>query len=195
MAQYEDPMPVLYFDLFASQQGIDTDTMRFVPAGDDGTVVLLAGQSDCVAEGVNGRAIYRTATGQDPVNWYYEEHGAPGLEWQIIAMNKAWADANPELAKGFVAATLRGDAWMKENPDQALEMLQARFPELVGDRYPIAFEDMRNRNATPYTDGKVFGYIDPARWQTFADILLDEGLIRTKIDASQYVTDRFLPSQ
>jgi putative hydroxymethylpyrimidine transport system substrate-binding protein len=194
MAQYEDPMPVLYFDLFAAQQGIDKSTMRFVSAGDDGTVVLLAGQADCVAEGVNGRAIYLTATGEEPVNWYYEEHGVPGLEWQIIAMNKAWADANPELARGFVAATLRGNTWMKENPDKALKTLLARFPELTGDRYPIAWEDMLKRNQTPYTEGKVFGYIDPGRWQAFADILFEHGLLRTRIEAKRYVTDKFLPA-
>jgi putative hydroxymethylpyrimidine transport system substrate-binding protein len=146
MAQYNDPMPVLYFNLFAADQGIDTNTMTFVPAGDDGTVVLLAGQSDCVAEGVNGRAIYLTATGEEPVSWYYEANGAPGLEWQIIALNKAWADANPELAKGFVGAVLRATQWMHENPDEALAILQKRFPELVGDRYPIAWEDMLARN-------------------------------------------------
>ncbi len=196
MAQYEDPLPVLYFDLFSQQQGIDKSKMKFVAAGDNGMTVLLAGQSDCVAEGTAGRATYFLATGVDPVNWYYEENGVLPLEWQIIVANREFAEKNPDSVKAFVAQTMRALEYMKLNKDEALGYLFKRYPDLDQKVEGLTFDDtFIKRNATNYSPDKPDGYINPANWENMVNLLVEKGVLKQKIDVSKYVTDQYLPSK
>ena len=195
MAQYEDPLPVLYFDLFSQQQGIDKTKMKFVAAGDDGMTVLLAGQSDCVAEGTAGRATYFLATGVDPVNWYYEENGVIPLEWQIIVVNRDFADKNPDVVRAFVTQTMRSLEYMKANKDEALGYLFKRYPDLDQKVEGLTFDDtFVKRNATNYSPDKPDGYINPANWEAMVKLLVEKGVLKSTIDVNKYVTDKYLPA-
>lgn len=110
----------------------------------------------------------------------------------IITNDKTVAE-NPDLARRFVQATLRGLEYTLVNPDGAFAISLQQVPEAGAD------ETAAKTNRAIFdevlklwqTDG-VLGISDPARWETAARFMLATGLITSAVEPKTLYTNQFV---
>jgi putative hydroxymethylpyrimidine transport system substrate-binding protein len=199
IASYQVPLPDAQFKIFANENGIDTSKVTTVSAGDNGYPVMMAKQSDCTQAGVFEPSFYRADTGAEPVTFYYTEWGLPDWYWEIIAVNPGFLEEHPDAVAAFVEVTLRGYDWARDNVEEGVEFLYTKFPEAkpTGDvEYNVnAMRDMFARQDKEYVTSQAQGYMDPAIWQRFADLMKENGVLTTDIEVSTVVTNDYIPPQ
>jgi ABC-type nitrate/sulfonate/bicarbonate transport system substrate-binding protein len=107
----------------------------------------------------------------------------------VLVTNTAWASANRDTAKKFMAAASRGYAFAMANPAEAAEILLKHAPEL--DRTLV----MRSQAylADRYQgDAPRWGEIDPRRWGRFYRWMFERGLLEKDIGEGGF-TNEYLP--
>lgn len=107
-------------------------------------------------------------------------------------------NSNPELVGKVVRATERGIKDTLANPDAAFESTIKVAPEAKGDnpelQKAVLKETVKFMSAYNVR-GQAFGYSDPKVWETTAQFLLDNKLIKTKVDAASGFTNKFLSTE
>jgi ABC-type nitrate/sulfonate/bicarbonate transport system substrate-binding protein len=107
----------------------------------------------------------------------------------VLVTNTAWAAANKETAKKFLAAVSRGYGFAMENPAEAAEILLKYAPELDRTLVLKSQEFLASR----YQSGAPrWGEIDPARWGRFYRWMFERGLLEKDIGEGGF-TNEYLP--
>jgi len=78
--------------------------------------------------------------------------------------------SSPDVLAGFLRAAGRGWAYVKENPEKAVDLLIAEYPNLVPADELAAVPVMLNVEFTASTRAKGWGSFDPAVWQEQIDL-------------------------
>ncbi|MDR0386931.1 MAG: ABC transporter substrate-binding protein [Treponema sp.] len=107
----------------------------------------------------------------------------------VLVANSAWAAANGDTARKFLAAVSRGYAFAAENPAEAAEILLKHAPELD----PALVRRSQEYLASRYQgDAPRWGEIDPARWGRFYRWMFERGLLEKDIGEGGF-TNEYLP--
>jgi ABC-type nitrate/sulfonate/bicarbonate transport system substrate-binding protein len=107
----------------------------------------------------------------------------------VLVTNTAWAGANKETAKEFLAAVSRGYGFAMENPAEAAEILLKYAPELDRTLVLKSQEFLASR----YQSGAPrWGEIDPVRWGRFYRWMFERGLLEKDIGEGGF-TNEYLP--
>jgi NitT/TauT family transport system substrate-binding protein len=116
----------------------------------------------------------------------YAQLAANGL----LASEKVITE-NPELARAFVGAFIKGLQDTLDHPDEAFELSAGHIPnfaeldaEVQKQVLEISVEQWRAER---------LGYSDPQAWENMQDVLLDMGLIAEPQDLSKAFTNEFIP--
>lgn len=119
---------------------------------------------------------------------------APELDYYtpVLVTADRTAVERPDLVRRFTRAAARGYVFTALHPDEAAGYLLAVAPELDAD---LVFASQRWLADHSVTDLAEWGRQEPSVWETFALWALDNGLIRTAIDASKAFTNAFLPAE
>jgi putative hydroxymethylpyrimidine transport system substrate-binding protein len=195
IARYDAPLPEAQFQVFAQAQGIDTSTISFVPAGDNGYPVMMADQADCTQAGVFEPSFYRADTGEEPVTFYYTEWGLPDWYWEIVAVNPEWAAANGDALRRFLQVLQKGYEYSRDNVQPALDWLYSAYPETApaGDiEYNADAMGAMFGRQRDYVEGQPWGHMDPATWQAFADLLVEAGVLTQTVDVGTVLTNEYV---
>jgi ABC-type nitrate/sulfonate/bicarbonate transport system substrate-binding protein len=107
----------------------------------------------------------------------------------VLVTNSAWAAANSDTAKKFLAAVSRGYVFAAENPAEAAEILLKHAPEL--DR-PLVLRSQEYLVDRYQGDASRWGEIDPARWGRFYRWMFERGLLEKDIGEGGF-TNEYLP--
>jgi ABC-type nitrate/sulfonate/bicarbonate transport system substrate-binding protein len=107
----------------------------------------------------------------------------------VLAANSAWAAANKDTAKKFLAAVSRGYTFAAENPAEAAEILLKHAPELDRSLVLRSQEYLADRYQG---DAPRWGEIDPARWGRFYRWMFERGLLEKDIGEGGF-TNEYLP--
>ena len=116
----------------------------------------------------------------------YAQLAANGL----LASEKVIAE-NPELARAFVDAFLKGLQYTIDRPDEAFEISKAYIPnfsELDADVQKQVLEV-----SIEQWKAERLGYSDPQAWENMQNVLLEMGLIAEPLDLSKAFTNEFVP--
>jgi putative hydroxymethylpyrimidine transport system substrate-binding protein len=111
------------------------------------------------------------------------DYGVPNFyELVLVTNDDTWIEKEEDI-RGFWRAAAKGYEFMKENPDEALQILmtnqdEANFP-LVEE---VEKESMEILLPKMETEGEVFGSQSESSWQETIDWLKDTGLIEEKPD-------------
>jgi NitT/TauT family transport system substrate-binding protein len=116
-----------------------------------------------------------------------------------IVTNESIIQSNPELARGFVRATLRGMQDVIANPDEGFTISLEYVTELAAA--DPATQDLQRKVLTEtmtywqsdLTEQAGLGAIDQASWEATATFLRDSKLLRNEVDLSTAFTTEFLP--
>ena len=101
---------------------------------------------------------------------------------------------NPGLVRTFVAASLKGLLWGRNNPDEAAAIVK-KFAETVNPA--IARREMElswNTWVTPNTRGKPLGWMSDKDWEETVRNLRDYGGVTTPLDPRVLYTNEFVPT-
>jgi ABC-type nitrate/sulfonate/bicarbonate transport system substrate-binding protein len=107
----------------------------------------------------------------------------------VLATNTAWASANRDTAKKFMAAASRGYAFAMANPVEAGEILLKHAPELDRTLVMRSQEYLAGRYQG---DAPRWGEIDPERWGRFYRWMFERGLLEKNIGEGGF-TNEYLP--
>ena len=126
-----------------------------------------------------------------PVNYFAFADMDPVFDFYtpVVAVNDAFAEANPELVRGFLRALRQGSQFAAEKPEEAAAILCEEVPELD----PALIDAAQAAISPEYiADASEWGEIDPSRWARFYQWLNDEDLVENPIDVDGGYTLEFL---
>lgn len=180
-------MPLLF-----EANGMDADSVDLVGVPRESLVAqLLEGNVDAILGSSDFFSIQLADRGAETVDFPFYEYGAPTVSTGIFG-NVKWLEDNPEIAKAFVRASLRGWAYALENPEEAVTSITNIF------RNADAEESLKQLIATvPLYCANGAEYIGKATveaWENHQAILEQVDSLPVGIDPTVYYTYDYLPA-
>ena len=186
------------FPAFAKVAGIDASTIEVTNfQANLREQMLKSGQVDGVFGYVNTIRFSAKLSGMDPdTDIRFINYGDYGMDLYSngLMVPKAMVAENPEMVRGMVTAINQGVKDTLADPEAAIDALLLREPlinkEVELERLIATLEDEMNH---PELVDTGLGGINPERFRTSIDIVVDaNGLSRTP-DLEEIFTDAFLP--
>jgi putative hydroxymethylpyrimidine transport system substrate-binding protein len=123
-----------------------------------------------------------------------DELGIPTYDELVLVADSDRVADDPELLRLFIAALERGTRDAVDDPaaatDAVLDAGEGLEPELtraeVDATLPLLLAEGESRP---------FGYMDGQEWERFAGFFADRGLIGTRPQASELLTNELLPGE
>ena len=112
----------------------------------------------------------------------------------VILANTEWLKANPDTAKAFLAATMKGLKWAIENEDAAAAIFANLHPESQKDIDKIQWQHLAPLFCDPVNAAKGFGYNNLDTWNQVLKMYEDEKLIKSTFPIEELVTNDYVPS-
>jgi NitT/TauT family transport system substrate-binding protein len=113
----------------------------------------------------------------------FSDYGFPEFYQVVLACDRAWLEREPDAAKRFVAATVRGFKLAADDPDRAAQILIDENPGAFDANPGLPLASARYLAEGGYLeapDGQV-GVQTLERWQAYSGFLFEQGLL---VDAS-----------
>ena len=141
--------------------------------------------------------------GIDLRTFKFGDYGFPDFYQVVLACDRRWLDKEPDLAKRFVAATVRGFQLADTSPDEAAARLVGQNPGVfdANPALPKASQEfLAAGNYLVDEDGAV-GRQTLAEWQGYSSFLFDQHLLTgpdgkplaTAPDYASLFTNDYLP--
>lgn len=126
-----------------------------------------------------------------PVNYFSFAEIDPVFDYYtpVIAANDGFAEAHPELVRGFLRAAKKGYEFAAQSPAEAADILCTAVPELDPELIHTAQEFI---SPEYISDAAAWGEIDPERWARFFTWLNEEDLVENELDVNAGYTLEYL---
>lgn len=115
-----------------------------------------------------------------PLRYFrFADYGFPDFYQVVLACNRAWLEREPDAARRFVAATVRGFELAAGGPDRAAELLIVENPGAFDANPELVEASARYLADGGYLldeDGRV-GRQTLEQWAAYSGFLYDEGLL------------------
>lgn len=171
--------------------GISPTEVTVIDIGWGQTAALLSGAVDVVT------GILRTWQGVEAeLEGYkvrflpWEAYGLPSIPTLVLVATEKTVAQRPEMVERFVRAMVRGYQWAMENPRRAAEYVLRADPQLRPELVMRSLELLAPYFQEP--EPKV-GWQTLERWEVYADWMHERGLLSSRVDVSQAITNRFVP--
>ena len=119
-----------------------------------------------------------------------DENGVPTYDELVVVTSDTIARERPELVRAFLRGLRQGQDWAATDQAGAVEHLLEANKDL--DEDTVTAQLRETAKVLSPSDVPTL-HVDPAAWAQFATWMTDNGLLTKPVDASQAVTDRFLP--
>ncbi len=159
---------------------------------------LFAGQIDITAAYSNSGTpiawFSAVKEGKDVVTIPAGDFGLDIYSNGVIATPRM-LQTRPDTVRRFMLATYQGLRYAAEHPQEALDILLRRHPEIRNKEIARAqFREALRNFLTPAARKNGLGWMDPAKWQRTRDIIFEGYKVDKKIPAEDLYTTAFLPS-
>ena len=136
--------------------------------------------------------------------FHFSDYGFPEFYQVVLACDRQWLQANPDAARRFVAATVKGMQFSNDHPDDAAAMLVEQNPgvfEANPDLPKASQEFLASGGYLVDASGKA-GTQTLERWTAYSKFLYDQGLLTdasgkplaAPLDYGKLFTNDFLPA-
>jgi NitT/TauT family transport system substrate-binding protein len=153
---------------------------------------LIQGTVEVILGSVDQFDIQLRNQGQQFDSYLFIDSGAPTVSTSIIASDEFLAK-NPDVAKKFVAASLKGWYAALDNPAEAVAAMKKMFPDANEKLAPAQIEATRFLMCVNHA--KFVGKAMPAQWEDTVKIFAKIGVLPADIPASKYYTYDYLPPE
>jgi NitT/TauT family transport system substrate-binding protein len=157
--------------------------------------MLEEGKIDAVAGDPNTISIEMEARGNEVSNMFFKDWGIGLINYVLIARDDK-LEANPDLYKRFVAASLKGWRAVVDDPEAAITALQNQYPEIDLDRETLLRQ--LTEGIIPFIcveDSPGIGKASSELWDTTYDIMTNYIGLEATVDVSDTYTDDYLPDE
>lgn len=185
------------FPIFAAENGLDMDAITVEPVGFPTREPMLAEGNVAAITGFSFSSylnLVRLGIDEADITTLLMADYGVDLYGNAIIVNTEYAEANPEVVEGFLAAVAKGWASAIADPASAIESLIARNPaadpELEQRRLQLSIDA---NVLTEFTTTVGFGDIDDDRFASSLEQIGTTYEYQTTPDASLYFTDAYLP--
>lgn len=187
----------MIFGSFAEAVGLEEDAIDWVEVGPELVAVVVSqGQADGVAQFAASAISNFSRLGiaeEDLYQFKFSDY-VDNLYGNGLILQKSWAEANPEAARGVVRAYALGLIAAYEDPDAAIDAVMAREPLLTRE---VEAADLAYSNANYYFTPRILenglAYHTEADVEGFIGLLAEPfGLARVPA-VSEVFTDAYLP--
>jgi NitT/TauT family transport system substrate-binding protein len=152
---------------------------------------LLGHKVDAVMGYINNEPIQAQKAGM-AVRTFPVADAQPLVSNGLAALQKE-LDAHPDQVKAVVAATLRGVAYTRDHPEEAVKLSAKYVPGLnETDKAADALQVLQATIPLMQSTGKA-GTIDQAEWQGMASFLQAQGQLTGSVDAGKTFSNGYLP--
>jgi ABC-type nitrate/sulfonate/bicarbonate transport system substrate-binding protein len=133
----------------------------------------------------------------------FSDYGFPEFYQVVLACDRQWLAQDPDAARRFVGATVRGFQFAADHPDEAAADLIAENPGVFDANValPAKSQEFLATNGLLVDDQGTFGTQTLERWTGYSSFLQGQGLLvdgagkplQTPLDFSRLFTNDFLP--
>jgi ABC-type nitrate/sulfonate/bicarbonate transport system substrate-binding protein len=132
----------------------------------------------------------------------FADYGFPEFYQVVLACDRQWLEKEPEAAKRFVGATVRGFQFAADNADAAAAILVSENPGVFDANKDLPKDSQEFLAEGKYLvdDAGTFGTQTLERWTAYSSFLYDKGLLSkagkpltAPPDYSRLFTNEFLP--
>ena len=185
------------FPPFASANNINVDNITVEPVGFPTREPMLAEKNVDAITGFSFSMflnLVRLGVPEDDISIMLMANYGLELYGNAIIVNTDYADANPEIVKGFLKAVSKGWTDAMKNPEEAVKSMVERNPAadlaLETRRLILAIEGNVN---TEYVKENGMGNIDIARMEKALGQLAETYEFSSDPEISSFFTDKYLP--
>lgn len=152
---------------------------------------LLAGHVDAVMGYINNEAI-QFEKSDFPVRTFPVSEVQPLISNGICVLQEE-LDKDPDVVKAVVEATLRGAAYVVENPEETVDLSKEYVPGLDDPENSADALDVLRATLPIFETSGTPGHNDPAAWESMQDFMIAEGLLEKPSDLNAAMTNEYLP--
>jgi len=179
------------FPAFAKAADIDARTVRWVLASIEALPAMLAtNKVSCVGQFTVGEALLRSRYGPGKlVRFAYSDAGLSYYSSGIVATDATIA-IKPDLARRFVAATIRGMKDAFADPAAAGAIMQKIVPQVDA---AVAKQETEAVADLAQIPGQPMGEIDPTRIEATLEVVKGAFQLATPVAAADIYAPGFVP--
>jgi ABC-type nitrate/sulfonate/bicarbonate transport system substrate-binding protein len=109
----------------------------------------------------------------------FTDYGFPAYYQVVLACDRQWLVKNPDAAKRFVAATVKGFQFAADNADESAAILVSQNPGVfdANKDLPKASQEFLDAGKYLVDANGVFGTQTLAQWTGYSKFLYDQGLL------------------
>ena len=179
------------FPLMLSANNLKESDIKLVNMPPEAMVsALIQGTVEVILGSVDQFDIQLRNQGQQFDSFLFIDSGAPTVSTSIIASEDFLAK-NPEVAKKFVAASLKGWYATLDNPAEAVAAMKKMFPDANEKLAPAQIEATKFLMCVNHA--KFVGKALPQQWDDTVKIFSKIGILPSDVPASKYYTYDYLP--
>lgn len=170
------------------QVGVEESTLEFVLIEDYSYNSLTSGAMDVYSGFVQNEPVQAQMDGVAVNLIFPEDYGVRFYANTIFTRDDVIAD-HANVVERFMRATLRGQRYAVENPDE-VSALALQYDETLD----LEFQRASMQAEIPLIDTGDFpiGWMNDEVWQITQDTLLQQGLISSPVDLSSFYTNQFV---
>ena len=157
-----------------------TDEVSALQSGNVDAIWIFYGWAGVATEIAGLETDYFAFKDIDPVFDYYTP---------VIIGNTDWMKDNPESAKAFLFALKKGYEYAIDDPSDSADILLKAAPELDRELVKKSQEYLSKEYRS---DSEKWGYIDPARWNSFYNWINENKLYDAEIPENTGFTNDYL---
>ena len=181
------------FPLILAANGLKESDVKAVNMPPESMVPsLMQGQVDVILGSIDYFAIQLKNLGAETTNFPFIDNGAPTVSTSIIA-SESFLAAHPDIAKKFVAASLKGWYAAVDDPAAAVAAMKAMFPDANEKTAPAQLEATKFLMCV--NRAKFVGKAQPVQWSDTVKILGEINILPADIPATAYYTYDYLPPE
>ncbi|MDQ3572189.1 MAG: ABC transporter substrate-binding protein [Actinomycetota bacterium] len=186
------PYQEAFLEAILRQERIDRSEVMTENVGLGLLPAVLSGRADAMLGGFrNIEGVDLAERGENPRVLPVDKLGIPTYDELVLVANEDRLVEDPEAIRLFIAALERGTQEALEDPEAATDAVIAAGdgldPKLTAAEIDATLDLLMPKSKRP------FGYMSVQQWDEFGGFLTDEGILESRPDASQALTNDLLP--
>jgi putative hydroxymethylpyrimidine transport system substrate-binding protein len=182
------------FNYMLEKNGIDKKDVKVVTVQFDGPQVVSAGRAKAAdATSWYEVPLLEKLTGETPNYMAFGDQDVPGGYFGGVVVTEDYAKKNPDTVRKVVRAVLKGQQFVLQHPDEAIDLLADNA--LKGNDRAFLKKARTRLNEIAVdadTAAHGLGWANPDVWQRMIDWSAEVGLIKKSYPASEIFTNDYL---
>jgi putative hydroxymethylpyrimidine transport system substrate-binding protein len=181
-----------YLETILQTGGLPSSAAEEVNVGLNLLPTLIGGRVDAILGGFrNIEGVDLQQRGLDPRIVPVDQLGVPTYDELVLVARRTTVDEHPEAVRSFISALAQGTSYAIKHPQEAANAVLAAGMGL--DPMQTRAEVDATLPLLSGTQGRPYGFMDPAQWRVYAAWMAEHDLISSTPSPSDVLTNELLP--